>query len=408
MSVQPSTEFKRIDNLPSYVFSVIDDLKAEILAKGHEIIDFGMGNPDQPTPNHIVETLVQTAKVGANHRYSISHGIDRVREAIASWYQKRFSVTLNPETEAIFTIGSKEGLADLTLATLSQGDRVITPDPAYPIHPYGPIIAGAEVIYINANPGSNFEEELFEAMKTQQPKMVFLNFPSNPTSECVDLSFFERVVAVAKAYGIWVVHDLAYADLAYDGYESPSIMQVEGAKEIAVEVFTLSKSYNMAGWRAGFMVGNPILIKALKKIKSYLDYGMFAPIQEAAITALTGPQDCVEENRERYCHRRNLLCDGLNKIGWEVEKPKASMFLWAKIPKMYRPMGSMAFFQKLMKEAGVAVAPGIGFGKNGDDYVRFGFIVEDDKVFQALENIQKMFVKDGFYKENEKLKVAMA
>lgn len=397
MSQQPSTDFKRLDLLPPYVFSVIDKLKAEAAAAGQDVIDFGMGNPDQPTPPHIVEALVEAAREGANHRYSASKGIAPVREAICDWYQNKYNVSLDPETEAIYTIGSKEGLADLTLAILDKGDAILAPDPAYPIHPYGPIIAGAEVINVPAGPEDDFEENLRHAIATApvKPKLLFLNYPSNPTSECVDLAFFERIVKLAKENGIWIIHDLAYADLSFDGYEAPSILQVEGAKEIAVESYTLSKSYNMAGWRVGFMVGNPVLIAALAKMKSYLDYGSFAPIQHAAVAALTGPQDCVEEIRLRYQERRNVLCDGLSAIGWDVKKPKASMFLWAKIPEAYQSMGSMAFAAKLIKEASVAVAPGIGFGAGGEGYVRLGLIVDNDRTEKAIANLKAMFIKDG-------------
>ena len=397
MSNQPSTDFKRLDLLPPYVFSVIDQLKAEAAANGQDVIDFGMGNPDQPTPPHIVEALVEAAKEGANHRYSASKGIAPVREAICDWYKRQYNVDLDPETEAIYTIGSKEGLADLTLAVLDKGDVILAPDPAYPIHPYGPIIAGATVVNIPAGPEDDFEANLRKAIETSnpKPKMLFLNYPSNPTSECVDLAFFERIVKLAKENGIWIVHDLAYADLSFDGYKAPSILEVPGAKEIAVESYTLSKSYNMAGWRVGFMVGNPILIAALTKMKSYLDYGSFAPIQHAAVAALTGPQDCVEEIRLRYQDRRNTLCEGLSAIGWDVKKPKASMFLWAKIPKAYQSLGSMKFAEKLIKEASVAVAPGIGFGEGGEGYVRFGLIVDNDRTEKALANLKAMFIKDG-------------
>lgn len=397
MSKQPSTDFKRLDLLPPYVFSVIDKLKAEAAAKGQDVIDFGMGNPDQPTPPHIVEALVEAAQEGANHRYSASKGIAPVREAICAWYKRKYNVDLDPETEAIYTIGSKEGLADLTLAVLDKGDVILAPDPAYPIHPYGPIIAGATVLNVPAGPEDDFEANLRQAIETSnpKPKMLFLNYPSNPTSECVDLAFFERIVKLAKDNGIWIVHDLAYADLSFDGYKAPSILEVPGAKEIAVEAYTLSKSYNMAGWRVGFMVGNPVLIAALTKMKSYLDYGSFAPIQHAAVAALNGPEDCVEEIRLRYQERRNVLCEGLSQIGWNVKKPKASMFLWAKIPEAYQDLGSMKFAEKLIKEASVAVAPGIGFGEGGEGYVRFGLIVENDRTEQALANLKALFIKDG-------------
>ena len=397
MSKQPSTDFKRLELLPPYVFSVIDTLKAEAAASGQDVIDFGMGNPDQPTPPHIVEALVEAAQEGANHRYSASKGIAPVREAICDWYKRQYNVDLNPETEAIYTIGSKEGLADLTLAVLDKGDVIFAPDPAYPIHPYGPIIAGATVVNIPAGPEDDFEANLRAAIESAnpKPKMLFLNYPSNPTSECVDLDFFERIVKLAKEHGIWIVHDLAYADLSFDGYKAPSILEVPGAKEIAVESYTLSKSYNMAGWRVGFMVGNPVLVAALAKMKSYLDYGSFAPIQHAAVAALNGPQDCVEEIRLRYQDRRNVLCEGLASIGWGVKKPKASMFLWAKIPEAYAHLGSMKFAEKLIKEASVAVAPGIGFGEGGEGYVRFGLIVDNDRTEKAIENLRQLFITDG-------------
>lgn len=397
MSQQPSTDFKRLDLLPPYVFSVIDQLKAEAAANGQDVIDFGMGNPDQPTPQHIVNALVDAAQAGENHRYSASKGIVPVRKAICDWYQRKFAVTLDPETEAIYTIGSKEGLADLTLAVLDKGDVVLVPDPAYPIHTYGPIIAGATVIQVPAGPEDDFEVNLQKAIENSpvKPKMMILNYPSNPTSECVDIAFFERIVALAKKHNIWIVHDLAYADLSFDGYRAPSILEVEGAKEVAVEAYTLSKSYNMAGWRVGFMVGNSTLITALTKMKSYLDYGSFAPIQYAASVALTGPQDCVEEIRLRYQTRRDQLCEGLASIGWDVKKPKASMFLWAKIPEAYQAMGSMKFAEKLIKEASVAVSPGIGFGEGGEGYVRFGLVVDSARTEKAIENLRALFVKDG-------------
>jgi len=389
-------EFQRIKRLPPYVFNIVNELKAKARARGEDIIDFGMGNPDQPTPGHIVAKLVEAAQRGDTHRYSVSKGIPRLRKAIAGWYRSRFDVTLDPESEAIVTIGSKEGLAHLALATLGPGDAVLVPNPAYPIHPYGFVIAGADIRHVPLVPGIDFFAELEKAIKDSwpKPKMLVLNFPGNPTAQCVDLDFFERVVAIAREHEIWVIHDLAYADLVFDGYVAPSILQVPGAKDVAVEFFTLSKSYNMPGWRVGFMCGNRTLVAALARMKSYLDYGMFTPIQIAAITALEGPQNCVREIAELYRKRRDVLCDGLNSIGWQVEKPKGTMFVWAPIPEQYRHLGSLEFSKKLLADAKVAVAPGIGFGEYGDDHVRFGLIENEHRTRQAVRGIRDMFRKD--------------
>ncbi|MBI5462433.1 MAG: alanine transaminase [Gammaproteobacteria bacterium] len=389
-------EFQRIKRLPPYVFNIVNELKAKARARGEDIIDFGMGNPDQPTPDHIVAKLVEAAQRGDTHRYSLSKGIPRLRKAICDWYQRRYAVTLNPETEAIVTIGSKEGLAHLALATLGPGDAVLVPNPAYPIHPYGFVIAGADIRHVPLVPGVDFFVELEKAIKDSwpKPKMLVLNFPGNPTAQCVDLEFFERVVAIAREHHIWVIHDLAYADLVFDGYVAPSILQVPGAKDIAVEFFTLSKSYNMPGWRVGFMCGNKTLVAALARMKSYLDYGMFTPIQIAAITALEGPQDCVAEIAEMYRKRRDALCEGLNAIGWPVEKPRGTMFVWAPIPEQYKHLGSLEFSKKLLADAKVAVAPGIGFGEYGDDHVRFGLIENEHRTRQAVRGIRDMFRKD--------------
>lgn len=388
--------FHRISRLPPYVFNIVNELKAKARAAGEDIIDFGMGNPDQPTPQHIVEKLVEAAQRPDTHRYSVSKGIPRLRKAICDWYKTRFDVDLDPETEAIVTIGSKEGLAHLALATLGPGDVVLVPNPAYPIHPYGVVIAGADVRHVPLVEGKDFFEELHKAIidSWPKPKMLILNFPGNPTSECVELEFFEKIIAVAKEHNIWVVQDIAYADIVFDGYKAPSILQVEGAKDIAVEFFSMSKSYNMPGWRVGFMCGNKELVSALARIKSYLDYGTFAPIQIAAIAALEGPQDCLVEISEMYRKRRDVLCDGLNSIGWPVEKPKATMFVWAKIPEQYQAMGSLEFSKKLLLEAKVAVAPGIGFGQYGDDHVRFGLIENEHRTRQAVRGIRLMMKKD--------------
>ncbi|MBY5268193.1 alanine transaminase [Spiribacter salinus] len=390
-------EFQRIKRLPPYVFNIVNELKAQARARGEDIVDFGMGNPDLPTPPHIVEKLVEAAQRPDTHRYSMSRGIPRLRRAITRWYHRRYDVALDPESEAIVTIGSKEGLAHLALATLGPGDAVLVPNPAYPIHPYGIVIAGADIRHVPLVQGGDFFTELEKAIKDTwpKPKMLILNFPANPTAQCVELEFFERVVAICREHGIWIVHDLAYADLVYDGYEAPSILQVEGAREVAVESFSLSKSYNMPGWRVGFVCGNAQVIAALARMKSYLDYGMFTPIQVAAIHALEGPQECVTEIRDTYQARRDVLCDGLQAAGWPVEKPKATMFVWAQIPEPYRDMGSLEFSKKLLRDAGVAVSPGIGFGEYGDEYVRFGLIENQHRTRQAVRGIKQMFRRDG-------------
>lgn len=385
-------EFPRIKRLPPYVFSITDSLKREARARGEDVIDFGMGNPDQATPQHIVDKLVETVQRGDTHRYSQSRGIPRLRKAIVDWYKDRFEVQLDPEKEAIVTLGSKEGIAHLALAILGSGDTVLVPNPSYPVHPYGFVIADADVRHVPLTPDVNFFEELENAIVTTwpKPKCLVLNFPGNPTTQCVDLEFYKKVVAIAKEHSIWVIQDLAYADIVFDGYKVPSILQVEGAKEVAVEFFTLSKSYNMPGWRIGFCVGNPVLIEALARIKSYLDYGMFTPIQVAAISALEGDQSCVEEIRQTYERRRDVLCDGLGSVGWPVEKPKATMFVWAKIPPQFQNMGSLEFSKMMLKEAKVAVSPGIGFGQYGDDHVRFALIENEHRIRQAVRGIKKM------------------
>ena len=387
-----STGFSRIDRLPPYVFNVVGDLKMAARRRGEDIIDFSMGNPDQPTPKHIVDKMVEAAQRDDTHRYSVSRGIPRLRLAICNWYKTRYDVDLDPDKEAIVTIGSKEGLAHLAMATVDRGDAVLVPNPAYPIHPYGFVIAGADIRHVPIGPGIDFFQELDSAIKNSwpKPKMLLLNFPSNPTAQCVDLEFFERVVAVAREHNIYVVHDLAYADLVFDGYKAPSIMQVPGAKDFCVEFFTLSKSYNMPGWRIGFMVGNPDLVYALARLKSYLDYGMFTPIQVAAIAALEGPQECVIEIRDMYQQRRDVLWEGLHSVGWDVEKPRGTMFVWARIPEPWRAMGSLEFSKLLLAEAKVAVSPGIGFGEYGDDHVRFALIENAHRSRQAIRGIKDM------------------
>lgn len=393
-------QFPRIRRLPPYVFNIVNDLKAAARARGEDIVDFGMGNPDQPTPSHIVDKLCEAVQRGDTHRYSMSRGVPRLRRAITGWYERRFGVELDPESEAIVTIGSKEGLAHLALATTGPGDAVLVPNPAYPIHPYGFVISGADIRHVPLTPEVDFFAELEKAITDSwpQPKMLVLNFPANPTAYCVDLEFFERVVAIAREHGIWVVHDLAYAEIVFDDYRAPSILEVPGARDIAVETYSLSKTYNMPGWRVGFVCGNPDLIAALGRIKSYLDYGMFTPIQVAAIHALESDQECVREIRDMYQRRRDALCDGLNALGWPVEKPKATMFVWARIPEPYRQMGSLEFAKKLLADAKVAVSPGIGFGKYGDDHLRFALIENEHRTRQALRGIRGMFRNDNVEK----------
>lgn len=390
-------EFPRIKRLPPYVFNITGELKQSARRRGEDIIDFGMGNPDQPTPPHIVDKMIETARRGDTHRYSVSKGIPRLRKAICNWYKTRYDVDLDPEKEAIVTIGSKEGIAHLALATLDKGDIVLVPNPSYPIHIYGPVIAGADIRHIPMTPGVDFFQEMETAIRNHwpKPKMLILNFPSNPTTQCVELEFFEKVVAIAKEHNIFVVHDIAYADIVFDGYKAPSIMQVPGAKDVAVEFFTLSKSYNMPGWRVGFMVGNQTLVGALARIKSYHDYGTFTPIQVASILALEGPQDCVEDIRLMYQKRRDVLCKGLHSIGWNVEIPKATMFVWAAIPEQYKHMKSLEFSKKVLADAKVAVSPGIGFGEYGDDFVRFSLIENEERTRQAIRGLKEMFKKDG-------------
>ncbi|MRH77238.1 alanine transaminase [Spiribacter sp. C176] len=391
-------EFPRIKRLPPYVFNIVNELKAQARARGEDIVDFGMGNPDMPTPPHIVQKMIEAAQRPDTHRYSVSRGIPRLRRAITQWYLDRYNVSLDPESEAIVTIGSKEGLAHLALATVGPGDAVLVPNPAYPIHPYGIVIAGADIRHVPLVEGGDFFSELEKAIKDTwpKPKMLILNFPANPTAQCVGLDFFERVVEICREHGIWIVHDLAYADLVFEGEAAPSILQVPGAREVAVESFSLSKSYNMPGWRVGFMCGNEKLIAALARMKSYLDYGMFTPIQVAAIHALEGPQDCVAEIRETYKARRDVLCDGLEAAGWPVTRPRATMFVWARIPEPYRALGSLEFSKKLIRDAGVAVAPGIGFGEYGDEHVRFGLIENPHRTRQAVRGIKQMMRRDGY------------
>ena len=389
---QAPRSFSRINRLPPYVFNITAELKMAARRRGEDIIDMSMGNPDGATPAHIVDKLVETVKRPDTHGYSASKGIPRLRRAIAHWYKKRYEVDIDPDSEAIVTIGSKEGLAHLMLATLDRGDTVLVPNPSYPIHIWGAVIAGADIRSVRMGPGVDFFAELERAIRESypKPKMMVLGFPSNPTAQCVELEFFERVVALAKQHNILVVHDLAYADITFDGWKAPSIMQVPGARDVAVEFFTMSKSYNMAGWRIGFMVGNAELVAALARIKSYHDYGSFTPVQVAAIAALEGDQSCVTQICAQYQRRRDVLVKGLHEAGWMVEKPKASMYIWAHIPEAYRHLGSLEFAKLLLQKAKVSVSPGIGFGEYGDEYVRFALIENEARVRQALRGIKNM------------------
>ena len=400
LAPSPTRHFPRIDRLPPYVFNITAELKLAARRRGEDIIDMSMGNPDGATPAHIVAKLTEVAQRPDTHGYSASKGIPRLRRAISHWYQRRYDVQIDADKEAIVTIGSKEGLAHLMLATLDRGDTVLVPDPSYPIHIYGAVIAGADIRSIPLVPGVDFFAELEKAIRGSypKPKMMVLGFPSNPTAQCVELGFFERVVALARKHQILVVHDLAYADIVFDGWKAPTIMQVPGAKDVAVEFFTLSKSYNMAGWRIGFMVGNADLVHALARIKSYHDYGSFTPVQVASIVALDGPQECVEEIRKTYEKRRDVMVKGLHDIGWMVDNPKASMYIWAKIPEYYGKMGSIEFTKRLMEEAKIAVSPGVGFGEYGDGHVRIALIENEHRLRQALRGIREMFRKDGLLK----------
>ena len=386
-------DFHRMKRLPPYVFAIVDDLKMKARRRGDDIIDLGMGNPDLPTPPHIVEKLIEAVKIPRNHRYSASRGIFKLRSAIADWYQRNYGVDIDPDTEAIVTIGAKEGLSHLVLATLGPGDVVFVPTPAYPIHPYSVIIAGGDLRTIPLVKDRDFFEDLMTAIRQTwpQPKMLIISFPHNPTTRVVDINFFEKIVDFARAHDLMVVHDLAYADLVFDGYKAPSFMQVPGSKEVGVEFFTLSKSYSMPGWRVGFAVGNRKMISALARLKSYLDYGVFQPIQIAAIIALSEDQSCVEEIRKIYEERRDALVDGLRRVGWKIEKPKGTMFVWGEIPDKFKEMGSLEFSKLILQVGKVAVSPGIGFGEYGDDHVRFALVENTQRIKQAVKGIKKLF-----------------
>ena len=386
------TEFARLDRLPPYVFATVNEIKMEARRAGEDIIDLGMGNPDLGTPQHIVAKLIEAAGKSHNHRYSASMGITKLRKAIADWYGRRFDVDIDPDAEAIVTIGVKEGMSHLILVAIRPGDVVFTPNPTYPIHPYSAIIAGGDVRGIPVGPDQDFFDNLMNATKQTwpRPKIVILSYPHNPTTEVVDLDFFQKIVDYAKEHNILVIHDFAYADLVFDGFEAPSLLQAKGAKDVGVEFFSLSKSYSMPGWRVGFCVGNKKTVAALRRIKSYLDYGIFQPIQIAAIIALNGPNDCVEQVCQTYRERRDTLISGLSRIGWDIPSPKGTMFVWGRIPEQHDSMGSVEFSKFLIKEAQVAVSPGLGFGEYGDDYVRFALIENSMRINQAIRGIRKI------------------
>ncbi len=387
-----SEDFSLIQRLPNYVFNTVNELKTKYRAKGVDIIDLGMGNPDQPTPKHIVDKLIEAATKSRNHRYSASAGIPKLRLAISDWYKRNYDVDINPDTEAVATIGSKEGISHLMLSILSPGDMVIVPNPAYPIHIYSVIIARGDIQGVKLSDDATLIEDIEKKVKElwPRPKVLTISFPNNPTTQVVSLDFFKRIYELAKEYGLIVVHDFAYAELCFDGYKAPSFLQVKGAKKVGVEFYSLSKSYNMPGWRIGFMVGNPKIIAALKKVKSYMDYGIFQPIQIAAISALNGPQECVGQINEKYRSRRDRLCEGLSRAGWHIEKPKGTMFVWGKIPEQFQKIGSLEFSKLLIKKAGVAASPGIGFGNHGEGFIRFALVENEQRIMQAVRGIRKL------------------
>lgn len=392
---QTPEDFSLIRRLPPYVFNIVNELKTKARAQGEDIIDLGMGNPDQPTPEHIVSKLVEASADPRAHRYSASAGIPKLRLAICDWYKRKYDVDLDPESETVVTIGSKEGISHLMLSILSPGDTVIVPNPAYPIHIYSVIISRGDVQSVPLSSGSELLESIEKALKEMwpKPKVLMISFPNNPTTETVDIDFFKSIYELAKESGLIVVHDLAYAELCYDGYEAPSFLQIPGAKEVGVEFYSLSKSYNMPGWRIGFMVGNAKIVSALKRIKSYMDYGIFTPVQVAGIAALNGPQECVGEIRDLYKLRRDRLVEGLNRAGWHIPKPKGTMFVWGEIPQEFKSMGSLEFSKRLVEEAKVAVSPGIGFGNYGEGFVRFALVENEKRIMQAVRGIRKFINK---------------
>ena len=390
-------EFHRIRRLPPYVFAEVNAMKARARAAGEDIIDLGMGNPDQATPKHVVDKLIEVVQDGRTHRYSNSRGIPGLRKAHAAYYKRRFNVDIDPDSENIVTLGSKEGLANLAQAITSPGDVILVPNPSYPIHPYGFIIAGANVRHVPIGPGFDFLEGLTRAVRhsVPPPTALILNFPANPTAQVVGVDFYEKVVKFCREHGIWILSDLAYAEVYFDGNPPPSILEVPGAKDVAIEFTSMSKTYSMAGWRIGFAAGNKRLIHALTRIKSYLDYGAFTPIQAAAVAALNGPQDCVEEIRTLYRDRRDVLIKGLAEAGWDVPSPAATMFAWAPLPEQFKHLGSVEFSKLLLREAKVAVSPGIGFGEYGDGHVRIALVENRQRIRQAVRNIRQFLRGSG-------------
>ena len=387
--------FDRIERLPPYVFAEVNSMKAKERSLGEDIIDFGMGNPDTPTPQHIVEKLCETIQDSKTHRYSVSRGIIGLRRAQSNYYKRRFNVDVDPETEIVVTLGSKEGLANLASAITSNGDHVVVPNPSYPIHPYGFIIAGATVQSIDSKPDELFIKNLYNILSTpnNKVKVLVLNYPNNPSTEMASLDFYREIVDICKKFGVYILSDIAYAEIYFEDNVPPSILEVPTAKDIAVEFSSLSKTYSMPGWRVGFAVGNKKLIEALTKIKSYLDYGAFTPVQVAAIAALNGPQDCVDNIRSIYLKRRNILVEGFTRIGWKMDHPKSTMFVWAPLPKKFLNMGSLEFSKLLLKNGKVAVAPGIGFGINGEGFVRIGLVENENRIRQAIKNVKLFFDK---------------
>ncbi len=394
MSESPE-EFSLIRRLPPYVFNIVNELKTKARACGEDIIDLGMGNPDQATPEHIVNKLIEAAKDPRAHRYSASAGIPKLRAAVCDWYKRKYDVDLDPESEAVVTIGSKEGISHLMLSILSPGDTVIVPNPAYPIHIYSVIISRGDVQSVPLSGGQDLVESIKKVVEEvwPKPKVLMISFPNNPTTETVDIEFFKSIYELAKEAGLIVVHDLAYAELCFDGYEAPSFLQIPGAKEVGVEFYSLSKSYNMPGWRIGFMVGNANIVSALKRIKSYMDYGIFTPVQVAGIAALNGQQDCVDQIRGVYKLRRDRLVEGLSRAGWHIPKPKGTMFVWGEIPEEHKSMGSLEFSKMLIEEAKVAVSPGIGFGNYGEGFVRFALVENEKRIMQAVRGIRRFLNK---------------
>jgi alanine-synthesizing transaminase len=390
-------EFRRINGLPPYVFAIINSLRDDARQAGRDIIDMGFGNPDIPSPDTAVDKLAEAARNPRNHRYSASRGIPKLRLAIANLYQREFGVELDPDREVVTTIGAKEGLSHLMWTLVGPGDTALVPTPSYPIHIYAPLFAGADVQQVRLGPDQDFFANLIDSWESTwpRPRVIVFSFPHNPTTECVDLAWMQRIVDVARERDVILVHDFAYSDTAFDGYKPPSVLEVPGAKDVAVELYTMTKSFSMAGWRVAFLVGNAEIVQALTKLKSYLDYGTFQPIQIAAIVAMNESPDYPKHVNSIYSSRRDVLCDGLNRIGWELEKPRGTMFVWAPIPEPYREMGSLEFSKHLVTDAEVATSPGVGFGRGGEGFVRFALIENEQRINQAVRNMKRSLTKLG-------------